>query len=115
MQSFVRRALLIAALTLPAFACGEALGPNGEKLVKVIDNTFDPATKTIKVGDKVLWQWSGSNQHNVTWVQSSGSGNSATQTTGIYTRDFSSAGSYSYYCSIHGTATSGMRGTVVVQ
>ena len=115
MQLFVRRILVIAALTLPAMACGEALGPNGEKLVKVTDDAFDPSTKSIKVGDKVQWQWSGSHQHNVTWVVSTGTGNSATQTTGTYTRDFSSAGSYTYYCSIHGTANSGMQGTVVVQ
>jgi plastocyanin len=103
------------ALTLPALACGEDLGPNGEKLVNVQDNAFDPSTKTIAVGDAVLWQWQGSNQHNVTWVVTSGGGNSATQTTGTFTRNFTTAGSYDYYCTIHGTATSGMHGTIVVQ
>lgn len=114
MHSFVRRVLLIATLALPAFACGEAVGPNGEKLVKVTDNAFDPTTKTINAGEKVMWTWTGSNQHNVTWVVASGTGNSATQAAGTYTRDFSAAGSFDYYCTIHGTATTGMRGTVVV-
>jgi len=95
--------------------CGEALGPQGEKLVRVADDAFDPVTKTIQEGDKVLWEWKGSHEHNVTWLDSSGAGNSATQTTGTYTRDFSSTGSYDYYCTIHGTPTSGMRGTIVVE
>ena len=30
-------------------------------------------------------------------------------------RKFAAAGSYAFHCTIHGTATSGMRGTVVVQ
>lgn len=115
MRMFARRSLLIIALTLPALACGESLGPNGERLVSVKDDAFDAASKTISVGDKVLWTWSGSHQHNLTWVVTTGAGNSATQMTGTYTRDFAAAGSYVYYCTIHGTATSGMRGTIVVQ
>lgn len=51
----------------------------------------------------------------MTWVVTTGTGNSATQASGTYTRDFSTTGSYDYYCSVHGTATSGMRGTVAVQ
>jgi plastocyanin len=78
MRTFARRSLLIMVLTLPAPACGESLGPNGERLVSVKDDAFDPASKTISVGDKVLWTWSGSHHQNLTWVVRTGAGNSAT-------------------------------------
>ncbi len=118
MQLPVRRslpALLLLGLSVAVLSCGDSVGPNGEKLVAVEDNDFDPATKTIAVGETVLWQWKGQVGHNVTWVQQSGTGDSPTQSSGSYSRNFSAAGTYDYYCTIHGTATSGMHGSVVVQ
>lgn len=109
------RAVLLTGLGLALFSCSEALGPNGEKIVKVEDNEFEPGSKTVAAGETVLWQWGGSNPHNVTWVDQSGTGNSATQSSGTYSRSFSAAGTYDYYCTIHGTATTGMHGSVVVQ
>ncbi len=108
-------ALLLLGAAVAVLSCGDSLGPNGEKIVNVNDNAFSPATQTIAAGETVLWQWKGANQHNVTWVTTSGTGNSATQSTGTYSRNFSAAGAYDYYCTIHGTATTGMRGSVVVQ
>ena len=108
-------ALLLLSAAVAVLSCSEAAGPNGEKIVKVEDNDFDPTTQSIAPGEAVMWQWAGSNPHNVTWVEQSGTGNSDTQSSGTYTRNFSTAGSYAYYCTIHGTATTGMRGSVVVQ
>lgn len=110
----VRLASLLLAGTLLATACGESTAP-AQNTVQVKDNFFDPATLTVSAGQRVTWQWAGSNPHNVTWVTTSGAGNSPTQTTGTYSRDFSAAGTYEYYCTIHGTPTSGMRGSVVVR
>jgi plastocyanin len=113
----VRRSL--AALTIAALvlltACAEATGPNGEKLVDVLDDVFSPMTKTIAADETVMWQWKGSNSHNVTFTDPSGTSNSPTQNTGTFTRKFSNAGTFNYYCTIHGTATTGMRGSIVVQ
>ncbi len=104
-------ALLLLGLSVAALSCGDSTGPNGEKLVNVNDNSFNPATLTIAAGQTVLWQWKGSNPHNVTWDTQSGAGNSATQTTGTYSRTFNDAGTYDYHCTVH----AGMQGNVVVQ
>jgi plastocyanin len=114
MRTYLVRLALLASLAA-AFACSDSTSPSTGNVVKVKDNFFDPATLTVAVGQKVTWQWAGSNPHNVTWVTSSGTGNSATQTSGTYDRDFSAAGTYDYYCTIHGTPTSGMRGSIVVR
>jgi plastocyanin len=100
---------LTLALTLPALACGS----DDSGSVNVKDDAFDPASSTVSVGATVTWQWSGTHQHNVTWVVAST--NSVTQTTGTFMRQFPTAGSYVYYCTIHGSPTSGMMGTIVVQ
>lgn len=119
MHLVVRRsltALLLAGVTLTVLSCGDSAGPNGANTVSVKNNAFDPATLNVAVGQSVTWQWTaGSNPHNVTWVDQSGTGNSATQSSGTYSRTFSAAGTFNYFCSLHGTATSGMRGSVVVQ
>jgi plastocyanin len=119
MRLSVRRslpALLLLGATAGLLSCGDnGLGPNGEQLVAVGDNDFDPATKTIKAGETVLWQWKGSAVHNVTWADASNTAPSPDQSSGTYTRTFAIGGTFTYYCTIHGTPTSGMHGTVIVQ
>jgi len=110
MRRFAYRFLVVLALTLPALACGDSDDETG---VSVKDDAFDPASTTVSVGGTVSWQWRGTHQHNVTWVVAST--NSATQTIGAFMRTFATAGSYVYYCTIHGTPTGGMHGTIVVQ
>ncbi|MBI2404446.1 MAG: hypothetical protein HYV20_17245 [Gemmatimonadetes bacterium] len=117
MHVAVRRplpALLLAAVAFAVLSCGDSTAPN-EETVQVKDDFFNPISASIQAGGTVTWQWGGSNQHNVTWVTQSGTSNSPTQVTGTYTRNFSGAGTYDYYCTIHGTPTSGMRGSVAVQ
>jgi plastocyanin len=76
-------------------------------------NVFTPVTTNIAVNDQVLWTWAGVN-HNVTstnsaWVAS------PTQNTGkTFTNTFTAAGTYFYFCTIHGTATTGMKGAIIV-
>jgi len=106
--------LLLASAAFAVLSCSDSTAPN-QATVQVRDNTFDPATATIQAGGTVTWQWAGQAQHNVTWVNPSGTSDSPTQATGTYTRNFSGAGTYDYFCTVHGTATSGMRGSVVVQ
>jgi plastocyanin len=110
-RSLVTLALLGAPLGLAS--CGSSTGPGNQTVVQVKDNFFSPSSVTVSVGQTVQWQWAGSNAHNVTWVVSSGAANSATQASGTYSRTFDTAGTYDYYCSIHGQNV--MSGTVVVQ
>jgi len=82
--------------------------------VSVQDNSFNPFNATVLAGGTVTWTWTGGNPHDVTWV-SGGFTNSATQTSGAHNVTFASAGTFTYYCTIHGTPTTGMRGTVTAQ
>lgn len=85
---------------------------------------FNPSATTVAKGSTVTWTFNSCTgdgyggqacvDHNVTWDDGTTTP-SATQSTGSYTRTFANAGTYSYHCSIHGTATSGMRGSVTVQ
>jgi plastocyanin len=78
--------------------------------VNIGDNLFSPSQSNIVVGGQVNWTWQGSNQHNVTFDDGPAS---ATQSSGSdYQRTFASAGTYTYYCTIHGRAI--MSGTVIV-
>jgi plastocyanin len=116
MRFSVRRSLpvlLLAGLAFTALSCSDTTEPPAGATVQVADNSFNPTSATVAAGGTVTWQWAGATGHNVTWVTAST--NSPTQATGTYTRAFSAAGSYDYYCTLHGTATTGMRGTVTVQ
>lgn len=95
-----------------------AVPPNGEVVqVRSLDNTFRVADIEIVAGTEVWWTNNGRNDHNVLPVDE-------TQDWGIDTEDFTPGdeyrrvfgvpGTYLYYCSIHGTTTVGMVGSVTV-
>jgi plastocyanin len=79
--------------------------------------TINPAVDTVAVGGSVLWTWVGASAgHNVTSTGSPGFTSSATQSAPAnHTFTFSTAGTYNYHCTIHGTPVSGMRGQIVVR
>ena len=103
-------------------ATGEAspdVEPSGVIVpVLAIDNTFRPEVIEVEVGDEVLWENRGLNEHNVLYVEDSASpfGVDAAQFQpgDVYTHVFTEPGEFHYYCSIHGNETVGMVGTVVV-
>jgi plastocyanin len=84
-------------------------------------NRFEPANVTISVGTKVTWTWVGG-FHD---VSSAGSASFASSGAPVsaphsYSFTFGTAGTYKYFCSVHGNAASdgtvsGMSGTIVVQ
>ena len=76
--------------------------------VSVGDNFFDPTSARVAVGGTVNWTWAGTRGHNVTIPSRTPS---ATQTTGTFSQDFPTAGSFDYQCTIH----NGMNGTIVVE
>ena len=110
------RSILLAALVAAA-ACsddngdgGPGPGPEGDVIVE--NNDFDPASLQVAPGTAVVWAWSsGGTTHNVTFDDGEASGN---KSDGTYERTFPTAGTFPYHCTIHGSATSGMRGSVTV-
>jgi plastocyanin len=79
-------------------------------------NRFEPANVTIAAGTTVTWTWVGG-FHDVT-----ATGNPSFPSSGApvaspqrISRTFNAPGTYLYFCSVHGSPTEGMRGTIVVQ
>ena len=84
--------------------------------VVALDNSFRPNLIEIEVGDEVLWENRGLNEHNVLQVEGDGWGVTVDdfQPGAIYAHVFTEPGEYRYYCSIHGNESVGMVGTVIV-
>lgn len=84
--------------------------------VYAIDNTFRPEIIEINVGDEVLWENRGQNEHDILRVEGDGWGVEAYgfQPGAVYAHVFTEPGTYDYYCSIHGNETVGMIGTIIV-
>ncbi len=83
--------------------------------VTIGDNFFNPASVTVSRDSSktatVSWTWTGRNPHSVTF--DAGGLNSVVQQAGTFSRSFDSAGSFTYFCSVHGRAI--MSGTVTVR
>jgi plastocyanin len=124
--------MIAFTLLLGAAACGGGAGgsystsPNPAPGPLPSSNTtspsmngaaFSPAIDTVAAGSTVTWTNHDGFNHTVNSVPgssevfSSGAVSSGTS----YAHTFSTAGRYDYYCTIHGTPTSGMRGTIVVR
>jgi plastocyanin len=112
--------LLLVTASLVALGCGGDDSPsaptggnNGAPTVTVGTPSgglvFNPASITVPLNSTVTWTWnSGGVAHDVTFQDGSSSG---VQTSGTFQKPFPTAGTFSYICSIHGTA---MSGTVTV-
>jgi plastocyanin len=109
-------ALLVAVLWSVLAVGGPALAAG----VSIGDNFYSPATVTINAGDSVTWTNGGAAPHSVTSNDGlfDSSPNCPNQIDacigpgGSYSHTFSSAGSFDYYCKVHGFT---MSGTVVVE
>lgn len=74
--------------------------------VKLGDNFFKPARKTIRRGTKVRFKWVGSNPHNVTKRKGPGGGfkSRTTSRRGVnFAKRFTKRGTYKLICTIHPT------------
>jgi len=122
----MRRISILCAVVVLANACGGKSptnpgntggnnngGNNGStsNAISVVDNSFDPSSTTLAAGATVTWTWNGSLNHNVTFDNTS-IGNSPTQSTGTFSKTFSSPGTFNYHCTVHGT---GMSGQIKIQ
>jgi plastocyanin len=90
--------------------------PAATSSVDAKDFEFGPAAIVVKAGTTVTWKFVGSVPHTVTSAPSDAvTFDSGNRTTGTFTVTFSKAGTYRYYCKLHGTPSGqGMAGTVTV-
>jgi plastocyanin len=101
------RKLLVTGLLAAMLATLLAAGPaqSARRTVEVDDNYFvrEGATPTINVrrNDRVVWEWEGSNRHNVTVTRGPVRFRSRTQTSGTYSRTVTRRGTYRIVCTIH--------------
>lgn len=104
--------------TVPPSTTIAPAAPNGEVLqVRSLDNSYRLPDVEVSAGTEIWWTNNGRNDHNVLPVNDD-------ETWGIDTADFTPGdeyryifdrpGTYLYYCSIHGTKTAGMIGSVTV-
>ena len=85
--------------------------------VASLDNTFRAQNIQVQPGTTVTWTNDGRNDHDVLPAEGDAWGVEveAFQPGASYEHTFTEPGVYPYYCSIHGTTTAGMIGTVVVE
>ncbi len=97
---------------------GGGAGGGGSTISPVMQGTaFSPTPDTVTAGMTVTWTNNDPFTHTVTYASgpdsSFDSGNIPSG--GTYQHTFMKAGTYVYYCKIHGTPSSGMRGTIVAK
>jgi plastocyanin len=109
----------------PELEPGETIAPaqdatpaNGEVVqVRSLDNSFRVEDIEVVAGTEVWWTNNGRNDHNVLPVDENlewGIGTEDFTPGDEYRLVFGTPGTYLYYCSIHGTKTFGMIGSVTV-
>jgi plastocyanin len=115
----MRRTSVVRALAIVALAgCGGGgsnvpTGPTGGggNGVTVGNNFFSPANLSVATGATVTWTWAmGDVEHTVTFDDNAPGSNR--QSSGTFQRTFGTAGTYTYFCSVHGKAV--MSGSVTV-
>lgn len=112
------RTLLGALAALVLVGCGgggsdSPTGPSGgggAGSVMVGNDFYSPASLSVATGAKVTWQWAqGAQEHTVTFDDGP---TSARQSSGTFERTFSTAGTFTYFCQVHGRSV--MSGSVTV-
>ncbi len=100
------------AVTLTATALSVAHAAPVSVLVR--DNAFEPATALATVGQKVVWATGSSTRRSHNVRQDDMLFYSGFPTTDFTFRRVFSAGTFDYYCEIHGSRSRGMDGSVKV-
>jgi len=108
-----------APVSFNATANGPDGGPSGAVEIQLLTtggNRFEPSNVTVAVGTTVTWTWVGG-FHDVTSTGNPGFPGSGAPAASpkSFSHTFTTPGTYLYFCSVHGSPTAGMRGTVVVQ
>jgi plastocyanin len=98
-----------AAPSAAAPSSGQSAAAGGSQSVEIKNFAFNPATLTVKVGDKVTWKNSDSAAHTVTFDDGSADSNNI-DNNATFDHTFSTAGTFAYHCKIH----TNMKGTITV-
>jgi len=123
-----QRLLLIAIASLVLLGCSgsgsessatsSSTQPTQSGIVAIssADNNFRPQDVTVTKGSTIVWTNDGRAEHNIV---PSGSTPFQVDTKAFppgstYTWDATELGTFVYFCSIHGTATAGMYGSLTV-
>lgn len=88
--------------------------PGASATVSVGDDFFSPSAVTVQRSSgtaTVRWTWAGYNLHSV--VFDVGGPSAPPQSSGTFEREFTTAGQFTYFCTVHGRSV--MSGTVTVQ
>lgn len=83
-------------------------GGVGKDTVNVGNNFYSPSALTVSVGSTVTWVWEPNDVIHTVTFDADTTVMSAFQSSGTYARTFTAAGTYSYHCSIHGAAMTGV-------
>jgi plastocyanin len=102
---------------------GSSTGPGGggggghTLSISMTGSAFSPALDTVAAGSTVTWTNNDAVTHTVTSAPGSADTYSSGNVggSGTFQHMFAAAGTYVYYCTIHGTPTAGMKATIVVQ
>lgn len=84
-----------------------------------LDNNFILQTVEVPAGTEIRWVNNGRNDHNIIpegdpELTAYGVLQDGFHPGDTYSHVFTTPGTYVYYCSIHGTSTAGMFGTIIV-
>ncbi len=109
----------------PEESLPEDAGNSSKVTAMVIDTAFEPAELTVKVGTEVTWKQIGDQPHSVTSVDGTFDSNPKCSPLksencdfegDSYSFTFDEAGTFEYYCRIHGLPTGrGMFATLTVE
>lgn len=96
------------------------IGPNGgacqANMICFLSSSYSPDAITVVRGATVTFYNGSGVEHTVNFTSNSPSGGDITSiSSGSVTRTFNTSGVANFYCQIHGTPTSGMRGSITVQ
>lgn len=104
-------------VSFSATAAGPGGGPAPLEIQLRSDggDRFVPENVTIPAGTTVTWNWV-NGIHSVTPTGNpTFPGNSLVSAPSTFSHTFDAPGTYLYFCIVHGSPSSGMRGTIVVQ
>jgi len=82
--------------------------------IDAVDNNFETPYITVSKGTTVTFVNKGHNKHNVVWVGDTFKASPLLERGDSVKVTFENDGDFAFYCSLHGTPTSGMTGGVRV-
>jgi len=110
LSRLIGAALLLFALLGVTNSCKKSSDTPGSNEVYIENMAFTPSTITINVNGTVTWINKDAVAHTVMTSDSPLFSSGPISSNGVYSYTFTSAGTFSYHCSIHPS----MLGTVVV-